>query len=152
MTFTAEHPGKVLSQGQEACAGVSSGFSNLSRFPMFPTLSRPLGILPCRRNLCIAVYRIKKLCRLRYIKAETICLETIHRVKKAIKELETYKKRRKEMAEINSFRVWDEDLDKEYFTAEEVAKSDLAADFVSESIQARRANGTSHRNAEKKPE
>ena len=56
------------------------------------------------------------------------------------------------MAEINGFRVWDENLDKEYFTAEEVAESDLAADLVNESIQARHANGISHCDGEKKPE
>ena len=34
------------------------------------------------------------------------------------------------MATINGFRVWDEEFDREHFTPEEIAESDLQAAFI----------------------
>lgn len=52
------------------------------------------------------------------------------------------------MAKINGFRVWDEEFDRENFTPEEIAESDLQAAIISAMIDARKEQGISQRRLE----
>ena len=52
------------------------------------------------------------------------------------------------MAKINGFRVWDEEFDKEHFTPEEIAESDLHAALITALVQARQEQGISQRQLE----
>ncbi|MBO5570335.1 MAG: helix-turn-helix transcriptional regulator [Clostridia bacterium] len=52
------------------------------------------------------------------------------------------------MATINGFRVWDEEFDREHFTPEEIAESDLQAALISAMVQAREEQGISQRKLE----
>ena len=49
------------------------------------------------------------------------------------------------MAKINGFRVWDEEFDREHFTPEEIAESDLQAALITAMIKARQEQGISQR-------
>lgn len=46
------------------------------------------------------------------------------------------------------FPVWDEEFDKEHFTAEEIAESDLRAALITALVQARQEQGLSQRELE----
>ena len=48
------------------------------------------------------------------------------------------------------FPVWDEAFDKEHFTPEEIAESDLRAALITAMVQARREQGLSQRELEEK--
>lgn len=52
------------------------------------------------------------------------------------------------MAKINGFRVWDEEYDREHFTPEEIAESDLHAALITALIEARQEQGISQRQLE----
>ena len=52
------------------------------------------------------------------------------------------------MAKINGFRVWDEEFDREYFTPEEIAESDLQAALITAMVKARQEQGISQRKLE----
>ena len=46
------------------------------------------------------------------------------------------------------FPVWDEEFDKEHFTPEEIAESDLRATLISALVEARQEKGISQRELE----
>lgn len=46
------------------------------------------------------------------------------------------------------FRVWDDEFDREFFTPEEIAESDLRASLVAEIVRARRERGLSQKGLE----
>lgn len=46
------------------------------------------------------------------------------------------------------FPVWDEEFDREHFTPEEIAESDLRAELITALVQARREQGLSQRELE----
>lgn len=46
------------------------------------------------------------------------------------------------------FPIWDDEFDKEHFTLEEIAKSDLLVALITSIIQARKENGLSQRDLE----
>ena len=52
------------------------------------------------------------------------------------------------MATENGFRVWDEELDKELFTPEEIAESDMRAALITAFVEARQKQGVSQRQLE----
>ena len=52
------------------------------------------------------------------------------------------------MAKINGFRVWDEEFDREHFTPEEIAESDLRAALITALVEARQEQGISQRQLE----
>jgi len=52
------------------------------------------------------------------------------------------------MARINGFRVWDEEFDREHFTPEEIAESDLQAALMAAMVEARQQQGISQRKLE----
>jgi len=52
------------------------------------------------------------------------------------------------MAKINGFRVWDEEFDREHFTPDEIAESDLQAALITALIEARQEQGISQRRLE----
>ena len=52
------------------------------------------------------------------------------------------------MAKKNGFTVWDEAFDKEHFTQEEIAESDLEAELIMALIEARESQGISQRSLE----
>ena len=52
------------------------------------------------------------------------------------------------MATINGFRVWDEEFDREHFTPEEIAESDLQAAIITAMVEARKEQGISQRKLE----
>lgn len=52
------------------------------------------------------------------------------------------------MAKINGFRVWDEEYDREHFTPEEIAESDLHAALITALVEARQEQGISQRQLE----
>ena len=52
------------------------------------------------------------------------------------------------MAKINGFRVWDEEFDREYFTPEEIAESNLQAALITAMVKARQEQGISQRKLE----
>jgi len=52
------------------------------------------------------------------------------------------------MAKINGFRVWDEEFDREHFTPEEIAESDLQAALITAMVKARQEQGISQRKLE----
>ena len=52
------------------------------------------------------------------------------------------------MAKINGFTVWDDDFDREHFTAAEIADSDLQAALITAMVQARQEQGISQRDLE----
>jgi predicted XRE-type DNA-binding protein len=52
------------------------------------------------------------------------------------------------MAKINGFRVWDEEFDREHFTPEEIAESDLQAALIAAMVEARQEQGISQRRLE----
>ena len=52
------------------------------------------------------------------------------------------------MARINGFRVWDEEYDREHFTPEEIAESDLQAALMAAMVEARQQQGISQRKLE----
>lgn len=49
----------------------------------------------------------------------------------------------------NGFPVWDETFDKEHFTAEEIAESDMRVAMITELVKARQEQGISQRQLEK---
>ncbi|MBQ8160620.1 MAG: hypothetical protein IJ083_07685 [Clostridia bacterium] len=53
------------------------------------------------------------------------------------------------MAKMHGFTVWDDEYDKEHFTAEESAESDLEAEIMMALIDARESQGFSQHNPEK---
>ena len=53
------------------------------------------------------------------------------------------------MSKAKGFRVWDEEYDKEHFSPEEIAESDLQAALITAVIQARNEQGISHRELER---
>ena len=53
------------------------------------------------------------------------------------------------MAEVNGFRVWDEEFDREHFTPEEIAESDLQAEIICALIEARKNRGLTQNDLEK---
>ena len=53
------------------------------------------------------------------------------------------------MATINGFRVWDEEYDKEHFTQEEIAQSDLQAALIAAMIETRKEKNMTQRDLEK---
>ena len=48
----------------------------------------------------------------------------------------------------SGFPIWDEDFDKEHFTAEEIAESDMRAALITALVEARRERGISQRQRE----
>lgn len=52
------------------------------------------------------------------------------------------------MGKINGFRVWDEEFDREHFTPEEIAESDLQAALITAMVKARQEQGISQRKLE----
>ena len=48
----------------------------------------------------------------------------------------------------NGFPVWDETFDKEHFTAEEIAESDMRVAMITELVKARQEQGISQRQLE----
>ena len=52
------------------------------------------------------------------------------------------------MTTINGFRVWDEEFDREHFTPEEIAESDLQAAIITAMVEARKEQGISQRKLE----
>lgn len=52
------------------------------------------------------------------------------------------------MAFENGFRVWDEEVDKEFFTPEEIAESDLRVALIGEIVKARQEKGISQKKLE----
>lgn len=52
------------------------------------------------------------------------------------------------MATKNGFRVWDDELDKEFFTAEEIAETDMRVVLITALVQARQKQGISQRQLE----
>ena len=52
------------------------------------------------------------------------------------------------MATKNGFRVWDEDFEKEFFSAEEIEENNLKASLIGELITARQEKGISQRDLE----
>lgn len=48
----------------------------------------------------------------------------------------------------NGFPVWDETFDKEHFTAEEIAESDMRVAIITELVKARQEQGISQRQLE----
>ncbi|MBQ9696970.1 MAG: helix-turn-helix transcriptional regulator [Acidaminococcaceae bacterium] len=53
------------------------------------------------------------------------------------------------MTTINGFRVWDDEYDREHFTQEEIAQSDLQAALIAEMIETRKERNISQRDLEK---
>ena len=53
------------------------------------------------------------------------------------------------MTTIKGFRVWDDEYDKEHFTQEEIAQSDLQAALIAAMIEARKEKNISQRDLEK---
>lgn len=52
------------------------------------------------------------------------------------------------MTKIKGFTVWDEEFDREHFTPEEIAESDLQAALITAMVQARQEQGISQRRLE----
>ena len=52
------------------------------------------------------------------------------------------------MAQINGFEIWDEDFDREHFTPEEIAESNLGVALITALVQARKERGISQRKLE----
>ena len=52
------------------------------------------------------------------------------------------------MAQINGFEIWDDDFDKEHFTPEEIAESNLRVALITALVQARKERGISQRKLE----
>ena len=52
------------------------------------------------------------------------------------------------MTQINGFEVWDEEFDREHFTPEEIAESDLGVALITALVQARKEQGISQRKLE----
>lgn len=52
------------------------------------------------------------------------------------------------MAYKNGFRVWDDEMDREFFTPEEIAESDMRAALITAIVQARQEQGISQRQLE----
>ena len=52
------------------------------------------------------------------------------------------------MGKINGFRVCDEEFDREHFTPEEIAESDLQAALITAMVKARQEQGISQRKLE----
>ena len=52
------------------------------------------------------------------------------------------------MAQINGFEIWDDDFDREHFTPEEIAESNLRVSLITALIQARKEQGISQRKLE----
>lgn len=52
------------------------------------------------------------------------------------------------MATEKGFRVWDEEFDREHFTPEEIAESDLHAALIAAIVEARQEQGLSQRQLE----
>lgn len=52
------------------------------------------------------------------------------------------------MATKNGFRVWDDELDKELFTDEEIAETDMRVALITALVQARQKQGISQRQLE----
>lgn len=48
----------------------------------------------------------------------------------------------------NGFRVWDEEFDREIFTPEEIAESNMRVELITALIQARRSKGISQQQLE----
>ena len=48
----------------------------------------------------------------------------------------------------SGFPIWDEDFDKEHFSAEEIAESDMRAALITALVEARRERGISQRQLE----
>ena len=53
------------------------------------------------------------------------------------------------MSRIKGFTVWDEEFDKQHFSQEEIAESDLEAELILAVIDARESQGISQRMLEK---
>ena len=53
------------------------------------------------------------------------------------------------MTTIKGFRVWDDEYDKEHFTQEEIAQSNLQAALIAAMIEARKEKNISQRDLEK---
>ncbi|MBQ6745378.1 MAG: helix-turn-helix transcriptional regulator [Acidaminococcaceae bacterium] len=53
------------------------------------------------------------------------------------------------MTTINGFRVWDDEYDREHFTQEEIAQSDLQAALIAAMIETRKEKNISQRDLEK---
>ena len=53
------------------------------------------------------------------------------------------------MAEINGFRVWDDELDREFYTPEEIAETNIRAAVITALVEARQELGISQRQLEK---
>lgn len=53
------------------------------------------------------------------------------------------------MTTIKGFRVWDDEYDKEHFTQEEIAQSDLQAALIAAMIEVRKEKNISQRDLEK---
>ena len=52
------------------------------------------------------------------------------------------------MTKIKGFTVWDEEFDREHFTPEEIAESDLQAALIAAMVEARQEQGISQRRLE----
>ena len=52
------------------------------------------------------------------------------------------------MTKIKGFTVWDEEFDREHFTPEEIAESDLQAALIATMVEARQEQGISQRRLE----
>ena len=52
------------------------------------------------------------------------------------------------MARINGFEIWDDEFDREHFTPEEIAESDLGAALITALVRARKEQGISQRRLE----
>ena len=52
------------------------------------------------------------------------------------------------MATKNGFRVWDDELDREFYTTEEIAQSDMRVALITALVQARQEQGISQRDLE----
>ena len=52
------------------------------------------------------------------------------------------------MATMNGFRVWDDELENEFFTREEIAESDMRVALITALIQARQEQGITQRDLE----
>ena len=52
------------------------------------------------------------------------------------------------MTQINGFEVWDDEFDREHFTPEEIAESNLRVALITALVQARKEQGISQRKLE----
>ena len=51
----------------------------------------------------------------------------------------------KAMTTIKGFEIWDDEFDREHFTPEEIAESDIRVSLITELIQARHEQGISEK-------